>query len=114
MNARFSGKSVLVAGGTGGLGRAVSVAFGGGRARVAVTYRDVKEFDALKNAAGKNGTSLKGYPVDVTDEGDVKQLVGDILAEQSRLDVLVNTVGAYAGGNKLWELDLKIFDQCWH
>ena len=27
MNARFSGKSVIVAGGTGGLGRAVSLAF---------------------------------------------------------------------------------------
>ena len=39
MNGRFAGKVVLVAGGTGGLGRAVSIAFLQERAKVVVTYR---------------------------------------------------------------------------
>jgi NAD(P)-dependent dehydrogenase (short-subunit alcohol dehydrogenase family) len=110
MNARFSNKSVLVAGGTGGLGHAVSLAFLEEGAEVAVTYREQKEFDLLKNAAGAN-TSLQGHRVDVTDEAAVRQLVERILAEQQRLDVVVNTVGGYAGGVKLWELEPKIFDQ---
>jgi len=111
MDARFSDKSVLVAGGTGGLGHAVSLAFLEEGAKVAVTYRKQKELDVLKNAAGANTSSLRGHKVDVTDEAAVKQLVERILAEQQRLDVVVNTVGGYVGGMKLWELEPKVFDQ---
>src|SRR6202049_5153212 len=111
MSARFSNKSVLVAGGTGGLGHAVSLAFLEEGAKVAVTYRKQKEFDVLKNAAGANASSLRGHKVDVTDETAVKQLVERILAEQQRLDVVVNTVGGYVGGVKLWELEPKVFDR---
>ena len=111
MNARFSDKSVLVAGGTGGLGHAVSLAFLEEGAKLAVTYRKQKEFDVLKNAAGANTSSLQGHKVDVSDEAAVKQLVEGILAEQQRLDVVVNTVGGYVGGVKLWELEPKVFDQ---
>jgi NAD(P)-dependent dehydrogenase (short-subunit alcohol dehydrogenase family) len=111
MDTRFSGKVVLVAGGTGGLGRAVSQAFLEEGARVAVTYRNQKEFDALKRDAGERAASLQGHAVDVTDQVAVDQLVAKILAEAGRLDIMVNAVGAYAGGTALWELDPKVFDQ---
>src|SRR5208282_4760678 len=108
---RFSGKLVLVAGGTGGLGRAVSLAFLEEGARVLVTYRDQKEFDALKSEAGANGSLVESHLVDVTDETAVRQLLDRVLAEHKRLDALVNTVGGYAGGVNLWELETKVFDQ---
>jgi NAD(P)-dependent dehydrogenase (short-subunit alcohol dehydrogenase family) len=111
MQMRFSNKVVLVAGGTGGLGHAVSVAFLDEGAKVVVTYRDQKEFDALKRQAGENGSSLEGYMVDVIDEGSVRQFFDKILSEHGRVDALVNTVGAYAGGVNLWEVETKIFDQ---
>jgi len=111
MSTRFSGKVVLVAGGTGGLGHAVSLAFLDDGAKVVVTYRDQKELDALKRQAGGNGSSLEGYMVDVTDEGSVRQFFDKILAERGRVDALVNTVGAYAGGVNLWEAETKTFDQ---
>ena len=57
MSARFSGKVALVAGGTGGLGGAVSLAFLEEDANVVVTYRKHEEFDALKSAAGASGLS---------------------------------------------------------
>jgi NAD(P)-dependent dehydrogenase (short-subunit alcohol dehydrogenase family) len=47
----------------------------------------------------------------VTDEAACRELVKRVIAEQKRLDVLVNCVGAYAGGSPLWETDPKIFDQ---
>ena len=111
MSEQFSGKLVLVAGGTGGLGQAVSLAFLQAGARVVVTYRKQEEFAALKKAAGALASSLAGHGVDVTDEAAARQLVGAILGEYRRLDVLVNTVGGYAGGLKLWEMDTKVFDQ---
>src|SRR5260370_20520393 len=111
MQMRFSDKVVLVAGGTGGLGRAVSLAFLEEGAKVVVTYRKQEEFDALKNAAGADGAQLEGNSVDVTDEAAVRQLIEKILAKRGRLDALVNTVGGYAGGMALWELETKGLDQ---
>ena len=107
----LKGRVVLVAGGTGGLGRAVSLAFLNEGAKVAVTHIIGEEFTSLEDAAGANGTLLQGYSVDVMDEAAVRKVVDKIVAEHGRLDAMVNTVGAYAGGIKLWELDTKVFDQ---
>jgi NAD(P)-dependent dehydrogenase (short-subunit alcohol dehydrogenase family) len=104
-------KVVLVAGGTGGLGRAVSLAFLQEQAHVVVTYRKPDELQALKNLAGANALLLEGHDVDVTDEAQVTKLVEGIVAQHGQLDALVNTVGGYVGGVKLWELDTKVFDQ---
>ena len=111
MSTRFTGQTALVTGGTGGLGRAVSLAFLNEGARVLVTYREQKEFDDLKAAAGAAASSLQGHRVDVTDVAAVDQFVERLIAENGRLDVLVNTVGAYAGGTKLWESDPQVFER---
>jgi len=111
MNEKFSGKLVLVAGGTGGLGRSVSLAFLAEGARVIVTYRGQKEFDDLKRTATSNASQLQGHQVDMTNVAAVDEFVRRVFAEHGQLDVVVNTVGGYAGGVKLWELDPKVFDQ---
>ena len=111
MAGRFAEKSVLIAGGTGALGRAIAVAFLEESAYVIVTYRRQEEFAALNKTAAATGLSLEGYQVDVTDEGAVRRLTEQLLASHGRIDVLVNAVGGYAGGQPLWETDSKTFDQ---
>jgi len=111
MSGRFEGQVALVAGGTGGLGHAVSLAFLKESARVVVTSQRQEGLDALKSAAGPDAAQLDGFVVDVTDEAAVRQLVEKVLAQHGRLDILVNTVGGYTGGTKLWELETKVFDQ---
>ena len=111
MSTRFSGQVALVAGGTGGLGRAVSLAFQNDGAQVVVTYRKQQEFDALSHAAESGGSRLEGHRIDVTDEAAVNQLIENILAQHGRLDALVNTVGGYAGGVKLWEMETEVLDR---
>jgi len=111
MSARFSGRTILVTGGTGGLGRAVSLAFLEEAATVAVTYRGQEGFDALRNAAGASAARLEGHRVDVTDEAAARELIESVVAEHGRLDALVNTVGGYTGGVKLWEAETKVLDQ---
>lgn len=106
---RFKDKVVLVAGGTGGLGRAVSLALLGEGARVVTTYYHAAEFEALKAAAG--GGNLAGEKLDVTDEAAVAQVVSAIVAKYGRLDALINTVGGWAGGSKLWETGVPTLDK---
>lgn len=107
----FKGKVALVAGGTGGLGRAVSLAFLMEGAELIVTYRKEQEFDALKSVAGANAARLAGRRIDVTDEAAVQQLIEGIAGKHGRLDLLVNAVGGYVGSSSLWELDTRLFDQ---
>jgi NAD(P)-dependent dehydrogenase (short-subunit alcohol dehydrogenase family) len=109
-------KVVLVAGGTGGLGRAVSLAFVEQGAHVIVTFQRPGDLDELKKAASAKlveaqGASLDGFHVDVTDEAAVAKLVDGIVERHGRLDCLVNAVGAYAGGIKFWEMETKVFEQ---
>ena len=110
MEIDFSGKVVLVAGGTGGLGRAVSLAFLEEGAKVVVTYRKEDEFAELKKAARARVAALEGAVVDVTDESAVKGLIDGVVSRHGRVDALVNTVGGYAGGVKFWDMETKVFD----
>lgn len=111
MAGRFSGKVALVAGGTGGLGRAVSLGFLNEDGSVIVTYRKQEEFAALQSAAGERSKLLEGHAVDATSEAAVRALVDGIASKHGRLDVLVNTIGGYSGGTALWELDTQVYEQ---
>jgi NAD(P)-dependent dehydrogenase (short-subunit alcohol dehydrogenase family) len=111
MSQRFSGQVALVAGGTGALGRAVSIVFLEEGATVAVTYQKQDEFDALRAAAGVRAAQLEGHSINVTSESAVHQLVTAMVAKHGRLDILTNAVGGYAAGSKLWETERRILDQ---
>jgi len=111
MSERFADRVVVVAGGTGGLGRAVSLAFLRDGARVLVTFRKQAEFDVLKSATQGSASRLDGRQVDVTDEASVGVLLGDALQRHGRLDALVNAVGGYSGGVPLWEQEIKVLDE---
>jgi NAD(P)-dependent dehydrogenase (short-subunit alcohol dehydrogenase family) len=110
VNSRFAGKVALVTGGTGGLGRSVAEAFLAEGAQVIVTYRKPQEFDLLKQAAGAKAT-LRGQSVDVTDAAVFDKFVEQLVAEHGHLDFVVNTIGGYAGGLKLWETHPTAFEQ---
>ena len=63
MTTKFNGKVALVTGGTGGLGRAVTLALLHEGASVIATYIVKDEADALKDAVGQDfaaGTSAAG------------------------------------------------------
>lgn len=107
----MNGKVALVAGGTGGLGKAITIAFLNAGAKVAVTYLKEEELAALRSATAKSAASLSAYKVDVTDDTSVRETVGKIATAHSRIDVLVNAVDAYAGGLKLWETEPRVLSQ---
>lgn len=111
MDRKFENKVVLVAGGTGALGRAISLAFLNQSAKVTVTFRRSEEYVALRTAAGELASFLEGNEVDVTSQEAVRKLVNSTVAKLGRIDILVNAVGAYAGGTPLWQTDSKVFEQ---
>jgi NAD(P)-dependent dehydrogenase (short-subunit alcohol dehydrogenase family) len=93
---------VLVTGGTGALGSAVTLGALEAGATVVVTYRDARDLDALAARASLPARErLEGIRADVTDGESVRRLVDAVTARYRRLDVLVNTVGGFAAGDLL-------------
>ena len=109
---QFRDRVALIAGGTGALGRDVSLAFLAAEAQVIATYRRREEFDALvvdARAAGRSAPA--GVLVDTTDAAAVAAMVNRLAAERGRLDILVNAVGGYAGGKNVWEEDIATLER---
>jgi NAD(P)-dependent dehydrogenase (short-subunit alcohol dehydrogenase family) len=102
---------VLIAGGTGGLGRAVALAFLKQNARVAVTYRTESEFAGLKDAAGTASAQLEAYQVDATDEAAVARMVQGLTSDNGRIDAMVNAVGGYSAGAPLWQTEPAVLER---
>ena len=88
----FSGKTVLVTGGTRGIGRAIAGAFAARGARLALLFRsDQASADkTLAELAGSGHISIKA---DVADPAQVEQAVNSVVADLGRLDIVVNNAG---------------------
>jgi NAD(P)-dependent dehydrogenase (short-subunit alcohol dehydrogenase family) len=108
---RFDGKVALVAGGTGALGREVTIALLREGAQVTVTWQQENELGALKSEAGAHLAQLEASRVDITDAAAVDRLIDGIAASKGRLDILINTAGGFAGGTKIWESDPAALDR---
>jgi NAD(P)-dependent dehydrogenase (short-subunit alcohol dehydrogenase family) len=106
MAGHFADKVALITGGTGGLGRAVTLAFLHVGASVIASYIKKEEADALRDAVGPHA-HLELLPLDATDEAACRALVDGITARHGRLDILVNAIGGYAGGKPLWQTDSR-------
>lgn len=92
----FSGKVVLVTGGSGGIGRGIALRFAQAGADVAIHYHR-NETGAAQAAAevAKLRRQAFIFQADVTDSGDVDRLVSGVVERFGRLDVLVNNAGIF-------------------
>lgn len=89
----LNGKAALVAGGGGGIGRAVALALAGVGAKTAVA--DIAKDNAEKVSGEIKALGVDGLActVDLTKKADVDRMVGDVIARFGQIDVLVNCQG---------------------
>ena len=88
----FEGRSVLVVGGTSGIGAAIGAAFAAQGASVTVTGATASEVDAARADPGLAGARVEA--LDVRDGAAVAALIGGL----GRLHVLVNCAGVIRRG----------------
>jgi retinol dehydrogenase 14 len=92
----MAGRTVLVTGGTGGIGRATAVGLARLGAHVAVTGRDrSRGDDAAREIRGAGGGQVDVFIADLSSQAQVRRLAEQVLRALGRIDVLVNNVGGY-------------------
>jgi retinol dehydrogenase 14 len=92
----MAGRTVLVTGGTGGIGKATAVGLAAMGARLAITGRDRgRAEDAAREIRAAGGGQVDVFVADLSAQSEVRRLADEVLQRLSRIDVLVNNVGGY-------------------
>ena len=92
----MAGKTVLVTGGTGGIGKATALGLAAMGAHVAITGRDRGRTEAAaREIRAAGGGQVDVFVADLSSQSEVRRLAGEILQRLSRIDVLLNNVGGY-------------------
>jgi NAD(P)-dependent dehydrogenase (short-subunit alcohol dehydrogenase family) len=90
----LSGRTVLVTGGSKGLGKAMAEGFASAGARLFLVSRNLNEAtEAAKEIKDNHQVEAVGYEADVTNEEAVAQMVAEALKRFGQIDVLVNNAG---------------------
>src|SRR5680860_892584 len=87
----MSGRTVLVTGGTGGIGRATAVGLAAMGAHVAITGRDRQRAEGAAHEIRRAGCEkVDVFVADMSSQAEVRRLADEVLGRLPRVDVLVN------------------------
>jgi len=86
----FNGKSVLVTGGSRGLGRALALRLSAEGAKVVLVARHSEELDDAVSRVRKSGGIAFGIVADIGDKESVYPIVGQAAALAGPVDILIN------------------------
>ncbi len=108
---KLNGKVALVTGGNRGLGRQMALALAEAGADVALTSRSLpRAEEAAQAIAGATGRKCIGYGCDVSNPGDVENMMGQLINDFGGIHIVINNAGINIRG-PIDELTLSEFQE---
>src|ERR1051326_4594912 len=93
---QMADRTVLVTGGSGGIGKATALGLATMGAHLAITGRDRDRTEnAAREVRAAGGGQVDVFVADLSSQLEVRRLADEVLHNLSRIDVLVNNVGGY-------------------
>jgi retinol dehydrogenase-14 len=99
----MTGRTVLVTGGTGGIGRATAAGLAALGAWVGISGRDLARTRAAAAdiAATSGNPAVDAFAADMSSQVEVRRLAREVLAAYPRLDVLINNEGGFRASRRV-------------
>lgn len=104
------GKTVVITGGSSGVGRAAAEAFALEGCNIVVAARGKEALDETVALCRDLGVSAVAVPTDVSIAGDVRNLANKALQFNGRIDIWVNNAGVMSSG-KFEEIPMDVNEQ---
>ncbi len=95
---QLDGKVAIVTGGGSGIGKGIARAYAEEGCAVVIAGRNAQRLDAVAEELRATGSTIVPIPTNVTDEAQVKALFAQTMKQFGRLDIVVNSSGAFDGG----------------
>ena len=114
MKVDLSGKTAIVTGAGGVIGKAISLALAANGAKVVLTGRSRGPLEIVENEIKAAGGECTIIQSDISDKAKIQNLVDETLKTYGSIDILVNNAGV--NGNQaqrvnFWEYDDELFDK---
>jgi 3-dehydrosphinganine reductase len=108
----YLGKSVFISGGSRGIGLAVAELLASKGANIVIAARDEARIGQavtqIKTACKQLSQQVSGIKMDVSQDGQVEQIIKEWLTQNSCPDILINSAG-YAHPGLIEELSMEVF-----
>jgi 3-oxoacyl-[acyl-carrier protein] reductase len=105
----FKNKTVLITGGSSGIGAATALRFAEEGANVVISYKSNKAgAEKVANGIKKVGAVALIQKADLCKDTDAKKLVEAVIKKFGKIDVLVNNAGRYINGDE-WDGNAEIW-----
>lgn len=106
----LKGKTVVITGGSSGVGRAAAEAFALEGCNIVVAARGKDALDETVSLCHDLGVAALGVPTDVSIAADVQNLANKALQFNGRIDIWINNAGVMASG-KFEEIPMELNEQ---
>lgn len=113
MSQQLSGKTVIITGAAGGLGRAFALGFAGRGANVVVADMNVEGANETVKLVEEAGAKAVAVSVNVADKASCESMVDAAIDAFEGVDVLVNNAAIYATLKRtdFWDIDADEWDK---
>ena len=95
MRIEFTGRNVVVCGGSRGIGRAIAIAFAEAGANVSICARGLEALRETEKVLARSGGTVHAQACDLADGDAVRQYVADAATALGGIDVLVNNASGF-------------------
>lgn len=107
----MNNKVVLVTGGAGNLGQAVSRAFLEAGARVAIPVYKADHTAALDQLKAEFGEHIHSFALDLTTERGAEQAIREVTEWGGGLSTVAHLVGGFSGGTRIADTPIEVWNR---
>ncbi|HJO01453.1 MAG: SDR family oxidoreductase [Candidatus Woesearchaeota archaeon] len=90
---QLQNKTALITGASSGIGKETALLFAKEGALVVLTARNIDKLKEVENEIKNNNGKAESYSMDITDRNQVYTVISQVIKDNGRIDILVNSAG---------------------